>query len=157
MKNWMKLLISLLIPQLIAGAAATFTSAEIGGWYRTIQKPDWNPPNWLFAPVWTALYIMMGIALYLVWSSNKREALKRRAIVLWSIQLVLNFLWSFLFFNQHLLLGGLIDIILLWIFILFTIFSFAKINKAAAWLLVPYISWVTFAGLLNFEIWKINF
>lgn len=156
MKNWMKLLISLIIPQVVAGVAAVFTKAETSGWFLTIQKPEWNPPNWLFAPVWTVLYIMMGVSLYLVWSAKKSTSQKGTAITFWAIQLLLNFLWSFIFFNQHLLFGGLIDIILLWIFIIITIFSFAKISKTAAWLLVPYISWVTFAALLNFEIWKIN-
>lgn len=154
MKNWVKLVISIAIPQIVAGAGAYFTVSGIGSWYQTIQRPTWNPPSWLFGPVWTTLYVLMGIALYLVWKSAASN--KRSAISLWSVQLVVNFLWSFLFFNQHQIGGALIDLVILWLLLLLTIFAFAKINKAAAWLLVPYISWVTFAGILNYTIWMLN-
>jgi translocator protein len=156
MKNWMKLVIALIIPQLVAASGAYFTITGIGSWYQTLEKPSWNPPSWVFGPVWTTLYVLMGIALYLVWKSKAPEKQKRRAITLWGIQLFLNFLWSFLFFGQEQILGALLEIVILWLFILFTIFSFARINKLAAWLLVPYISWVTFAALLNYTIWDLN-
>ena len=98
----------------------------------------------------------MGIALYLVWKSKAAEKQKRWAIIFWGIQLFLNFLWSFLFFGQEQILGALLEIIILWLFILLTIFAFARINKLAAWLLVPYISWVSFAAILNYTIWDLN-
>lgn len=154
MRNWVKLLISIAVPQVVAATAAYFTVAGIGSWYQTIQRPTWNPPNWLFGPVWTMLYLLMGIALYLVWKTNVSN--KRSAILLWCLQLAANFLWSILFFGQHQIGGALIDLAVLWLLILLTIFAFARINKVAAWLLVPYISWVTFAGILNYTIWLLN-
>jgi translocator protein len=121
-----------------------------------LAKPDWNPPGWLFGPVWTFLYILMGLALYLIWKSSAPRALKRPAILLWSCQMGLNFLWSFLFFNQHMMAVAFYEIVLLWLLILLTIFAFARIHKVAAWLLVPYISWVSFAAMLNYTIWQLN-
>ena len=106
--------------------------------------------------MWTTLYIMMGIALFLIWKSNAAAADKKKAITWWGMQMLLNFLWSFIFFNQHLIGLALADIAGMWFFILFTIFAFAKINKTAAWLLVPYIAWVSFAGVLNYAIWRLN-
>ena len=152
----MKLVISIGVPLVVGFVGGLFTRPEIDGWYQTIEKPEWQPPNSVFGPVWTALYVMMGIALYLVWCSHAPADKKRTAITLWVVQLVLNSFWSFLFFNLHRLELALIEIILLWIFILLTIFSFARINKLAAWLLVPYISWVSFASILTYTIWQLN-
>jgi translocator protein len=154
MKNWLKLIISLIIPQLVAAGGAFFTITGVGSWYREINKPEWNPPSWVFGPVWTTLYLMMGFAFYLVWKSNAPQ--KRPAIILWIAQLVANFFWSFIFFGQHQIGIAFGEIVLLWVLILLTIFAFARINKLAAWLLVPYISWVSFAGILNFTIWQMN-
>lgn len=156
MKNWVKFLVSLALPLVVGGVAGLFTQPEIDGWYKTIQKPSWQPPNGLFGPVWTTLYVMMGIAFYLCWRSGAPQARKRPAMVLWSAQLLLNFVWSFIFFNQHQIGWALVDIGALWLFILLTIFAFARISKAAAWLLVPYIGWVSFAGILNFTIYRLN-
>ena len=156
MKNGVKLFLSLLIPQLVGGLAGFFTVTGVGSWYRDIKRPAWNPPNWVFGPVWTTLYLLMGVALYLVWKGRGRSPAKSRAIALWSMQLAANFLWSFLFFNQHLIGWALADLLLLWVLILLTIFAFARISRTAAWLLVPYISWVTFAGILNYSIWMLN-
>lgn len=156
MKNWVKLIIALIIPQVVAASGAYFTVTGIGSWYQSLDKHSWNPPNWVFGPVWTTLYVLMGIALYLVWRSKATEKQKRWAITFWGIQLFLNFLWSFLFFGQEQILGALLEIIILWLFILLTIFAFARINKLAAWLLVPYISWVSFAAILNYTIWDLN-
>ena len=156
MKNWIKAVIAVLIPLLTGGISGYFTATSVGTWYTQINKPTWNPPNQIFAPVWTILYIMMGIALFLIWKSNANAADKKKAIIIWSMQMLLNFLWSFIFFNQHLIGLALADIAGMWFFILITIFAFAKINKTAAWLLVPYIAWVSFAGVLNFAIWWLN-
>jgi tryptophan-rich sensory protein len=145
-----------LIPIIIGGLSGFFTANNVGTWYTTIQKPSWNPPNWIFGPVWTTLYILMGIALYLVWKEDSSDFLKKLAIVFFTLQLVLNFFWSFIFFQQHEMGWALVEIIALWLAILVTIFSFANISKTAAWLLVPYIAWVSFATILNYTLWKIN-
>lgn len=156
MKNIFKLILSIAVPLLIGFTASLFTVTGVGSWYQSIQKPSWNPPNWVFGPVWTTLYILMGIAFYLIWTSANHEKEKRKAISLFILQLVANFFWSFIFFNQHQVALAFAEILVLWLLILFTIFSFARINKAAAWLMVPYISWVSFAAILNFTIWQLN-
>jgi len=156
MKQAFKLLICILIPLTAGFLAGFFTTSEIPGWYQSIQKPSWNPPNWVFAPVWTFLYVTMGISLFLVWKSGAPEKVKKRAYGIFAVQLVFNFFWSFIFFKQHQTGWALAEIILLWLMILLTILTFARVSKPAAWLLVPYISWVSFAVLLNYTIWKIN-
>ena len=156
MNNVLKEIISISIPLLVGFSGSFFTVTGPGSWYTTIQKPEWNPPGWIFGPVWTTLYIMMGIALFLVWKEEENAARKKTAIIFFGIQMVLNFAWSFIFFGQHRIGLALVDIILLWLAILITIFLFARINRAAAWLLVPYISWVSFAALLNYTIWQLN-
>ncbi|RZL02653.1 MAG: tryptophan-rich sensory protein [Pedobacter sp.] len=156
MQNWKKLIISLIIPQLVAASGAYFTITGTGSWYQSLEKPSWNPPSWVFGPVWTTLYILMGIALFLVWKSDTTVAKKRSAVILWSVQLLFNFLWSFLFFGQEQIFLALIEIVILWVLILLTIFAFARINKLSAWLLVPYISWVSFATILTYTIWELN-
>lgn len=155
-KNWMKLIVSIAVPLIVGGTASFFTVTGLGSWYSSINKPSWNPPNSVFGPVWTTLYIMMGIALFLVWKSDAPKLQKQNAIVLWVVQLAFNFMWSFIFFNQHQIGWAMADIVVLWFFILLTIIAFSKISKLAAWLLVPYISWVTFASLLNYSIWQLN-
>lgn len=156
MSNTLKLIIALAIPLIIGLSGGAFTAAEIPNWYAKLNKPSWQPPNWLFGPVWTTLYVLMGIALYLVWKSDVAQSIKQTAFILFAVQLTLNFFWSIVFFNQHQVGWAMAEIIVLWVFILFTIFSFSKINNTAAWLLVPYISWVSFASLLNYTIWKLN-
>lgn len=156
MKNSLKLVIAVLLPVGVGILSGLFTARGVPGWYRTLAKPSWNPPNAVFAPVWTVLYILMGIALYLVWKSNTSMEAKKPALMFWAGQLVLNAIWSFLFFSQHAIGLALVEIVLLWLFILITIFLFARISNVAAWLLVPYISWVSFAAILNFTIWQLN-
>lgn len=152
----MKLLISILVPLLVGTFSGFFTSSGVNGWYVTANKPWFNPPNWIFAPVWTTLYILMGIALYLVWKSGADKTLKQTAIILFAVQLTLNFFWSFIFFKLQLPGWAFAEIILMWVMIFFTILWFGKISPLAAWLLVPYISWVSFASVLNYAIWKLN-
>jgi len=156
MSNFLKLIIAICIPLAVGFTSGFFTISGVGSWYQTIQKPSWNPPNWIFGPVWTTLYILMGVSLFLIWKSQENKDARQTAVILFSIQLILNFFWSFIFFNQHQVGLALIEIIAMWIAILFTIFAFAKINNTAAWLLVPYISWVSFATILNYTIWKLN-
>jgi translocator protein len=156
MNNAIRLIIAIAIPLAVGFTSGFLTITGVGSWYQTINKPSWNPPGWIFGPVWTTLYIMMGIALYLVWKSDASVVLKKTAISLFTVQLVLNFFWSLIFFNQHQIGWALIEIIAMWFFILFTIFAFAQVNKTAAWLLVPYSCWVSFATILNYAIWKLN-
>lgn len=138
------------------GIAGSLCTAEsVSTWYTTLKKPSFNPPSSVFAPVWTILYALMGIASYLIYKKrNERGAPK--ALFIFSVQLALNLLWSVLFFCMRKPFFALIEIVVLWIAILVTILSFWNISKKAAILLIPYLAWVTFASVLNFEIWRLN-
>src|SRR5215217_2081855 len=118
MKPWLRLLLSIFIPVSVGALSGFFTAQGVNTWYRTIEKPGWNPPDGVFAPVWTTLYILMGIALFLVWNSTAAAEEKRRAVTFWVIQLMLNAMWSFLFFSRHDIGFALLDIIVLWLAIL---------------------------------------
>ncbi len=131
-----------------------FTFSAIPNWYVTLNKPFFSPPNWVFGPVWTILYILMGISLYLVWISKSK--IKQNAINLFFVQLGLNVLWSILFFGLRNPALALIDIVALWVAIFLTIKSFSKINKLAGNLQIPYLAWVTFASILNLSIVLLN-
>ena len=126
-----------------------FTVSSIPTWYQTLDKPFFSPPNWVFGPVWTILYILMGISLYLVWIKKKVPS------VFW-IQLILNATWSIVFFGLRNPSVAFVNIIALWIAIFLTIKSFSKINRLSSYLLYPYIAWVSFASILNFSIWMMN-
>ena len=152
----MKLVISILIPVLVGAVSGYFTSSGVNGWYAAANKPWFNPPDWIFAPVWTTLYVLMGTALFLVWRTESVKTLKQTAIILFAVQLTLNFFWSFIFFKLQQPAWAFAEIIVMWLMILLTILWFRKINVAAAWLLVPYICWVSFASVLNYSIWKLN-
>jgi translocator protein len=152
----MKLLISILVPLLVGAISGFFTTSGVNGWYAVANKPWFNPPNWIFAPVWTTLYALMGIALFLVWRSDADKAIKQTAIALFAIQLTLNFFWSIIFFKLQQPGWAFAEIILMWVMILLTILWFGKVSPTAAWLLVPYICWVSFASVLNYSIWQLN-
>ncbi len=156
MSKALKLIISILICQGAGVLGSLFTSPAITTWYASIQKPSFNPPNWIFAPVWTLLFLLMGISLYLIWDKGLENKKAKTAIFLFAIQLVLNILWSIIFFGLKSPLYAFIEIIMLWFAILFTIISFYKISKTAAFLLLPYILWVSFASVLNFSILTLN-
>lgn len=156
MPSYIKLLISIAIPLVVGVISGYFTVTGVESWYQTIQKPSWNPPNWVFGPVWTTLYAMMGIALWLVWKEDTSRELKLIAGILFAAQLTLNFFWSFIFFKLEQPGFAFLEILFMWAAILATIFAFAQVNKTAAWLLAPYISWVSFAAILNFTIWRMN-
>jgi translocator protein len=147
---------SLIIVLLVGLLGSLATTPELATWYVTLAKPVWTPPNSWFGPIWTTLYILMGIALYLVW----REGLDRKdvklAILVFAVQLVLNLLWSVVFFSLHSLLGGLILVIALWIGILVNIIVFYRIYKPAGLILIPYIVWVSIATYLNFSVYLLN-
>ena len=151
-----KLIVSILIPLIIGFASAFLTFSSFPAFYATLIKPSWAPPVWLFGIVWTILYTLNGIALFLVW----REGLGRRdvkiAIGVFAIQIILNFFWSIIFFGFRSLSGGLIEIIIMWIAILINIILFYRISKAAGILLIPYIIWVTIATFLNYSIFLLN-
>ncbi|HMT74632.1 MAG TPA: tryptophan-rich sensory protein [Chitinophagaceae bacterium] len=156
MNNTLKLIIAVALPLVVGGLSGFFTVTGVESWYQTINKPSWNPPNWIFGPVWTTLYILMGISLFLVWKDDAAGSVKKYALLLFAAQLLLNFFWSFIFFSQQQPGWAFAEIVLLWLLIVLTIFAFARINNLAAWLLVPYISWVSFAAILNFTIWQLN-
>jgi tryptophan-rich sensory protein len=151
--NITKLIVSIAIPLIAGFIGSIFTTKSIPNWYATIQKPSFNPPNWIFGPVWTTLFILMGIALYLVWTSGKAN---NAALWIFGIQLALNVLWSIIFFGLHSPLWAFVDIIALWLAILATIISFFSVSPPAAYLLVPYILWVSFATILNWKIMVLN-
>ncbi len=157
MNNKIKLVISLIAPQVAGLIGSVFTVTSVTGWYSTIVRPDFAPPNWIFGPVWTTLFVLMGIALFLVW--KKEDAQKKKvklALQFFAVQLVLNTLWSIIFFGLQSPGWAFVEIIFLWISIALTLYLFAPISRLAAWLLVPYLAWVTFAAYLNFSIWMLN-
>lgn len=139
---------------LTGGISGLLSAGEIRTWYATLHKPSFNPPNWVFGPVWTGLYLLMGISLFIVLQANVKN--KRNAVTLFFVQLVLNFCWSLIFFNFHLIGAAFVEILLLWTFILLMIIRFYKINRTAALLQLPYLAWVSFASVLNFSIWMLN-
>lgn len=154
--NFIHLFIFILVCEAAGFLGSLFTAPAIPTWYANLQKPSFNPPNWLFAPVWTTLYALMGIAAYLVWKAGIEKNEVRIALALFAIQLVLNILWSYLFFKLQSPLYALIEIVILWLFILLTMISFLKVSKTAGLLLLPYLLWVSFAAILNFAIFRLN-
>jgi len=137
------------------GGYWTAPSVSPGGWYCQIAKPSWTPPSWLFGPVWTALYLAMAVAGWLVWRRGGWAA-HRGALVLFLVQLTLNAIWSGLFFGLHSPGLAMIEILLLWTAILLTALAFFRVSRLAGWLLVPYLLWVSFASVLNFAVWRLN-
>jgi benzodiazapine receptor len=133
------------------------TRSAIITWYPTLVKPSFNPPNWVFAPVWSTLYIMMGIAAGLVWDRiESNTELVKKALVIFALQLALNALWSYLFFGLMNPMLALLEIVILWLMIYETYVQFGKINKIAGYLFIPYLLWVSFAMVLNASIWWLN-
>jgi len=152
MQKFFKLIVALLIPQIIGGIGAIFTVSAIPSWYSTLNKPFLNPPNYIFGPVWTILYLMMGISFFLIW----QKGFAKKTGGFFMIQLFLNGIWSFLFFGLQSPLLALIDIILLIIFLALSIFYFFQNNRLASFLLIPYFLWITFASYLNLMIYILN-
>ena len=148
----LQLIVSIVICEGIGLLGGALTARSIPTWYKKLRKPSFNPPNQIFAPVWTVLYLMMGISLYLVWNAGAPQL----AIVLFGAQLLANFLWSLLFFGAHKPLLAFIDIIVMWLLILATILVFYPVSPLAAYLLIPYLLWVGFASALNYEIVVLN-
>ncbi len=151
-----KLAVAVLTCELIGAAGSLFTVAAIPGWYAMLNKPVFTPPSWLFAPVWLILYLLMGIAAYLIWKNRVKDRTSGLAMLLFCVQLALNFAWTYLFFGLHSQSYGMIGIVVLWFAITATIAAFWRVSRKAALLLLPYIAWVTFALLLNLFILVMN-
>jgi len=153
--NWWKLIASIFLCQMAGAIGSLATFQNIAGWYLALNKPFFTPPNWAFGPVWLTLYLLMGIAFFMVWNKglNKKT---RPALQIFGIQLALNTLWSIVFFGFQSIFAGLVVIVLLWLAILWTMARFWKISRPAGWLLVPYIVWVTIATALNAAVWLLN-
>ena len=170
---------SIIICELAGVIGAIFTTPQINFWYKNLNKPNFNPPAWIFGPVWTTLFVLMGISLYLVWTKNwaiKNELKfkqkkpinnlskkflsgswqKANIISIFIFQFVLNILWSIIFFGAHSAGVAFFELLMLWFAIIFTIINFYRVSKAAAWLLLPYLLWVSFAGVLNYFLWVLN-
>lgn len=156
MFNFKKIILSFLLCFGVAYLGSIVTLPSIDNWYSSLIKPDLNPPNWVFGPVWTMLYSLMAVSLAIVWSGEENAKQKKLAITFFLLQLILNFFWSFLFFYLHRADLASIEILILWVIILITIVQFKKLSSPAAYLLVPYILWVSFAAYLTISIWILN-
>jgi len=155
-KEWLRLAASILACESVGGLGTVFTFSSLTGWYAGLNKPWFTPPSWIFGPAWIALYALMGVSLYLAWpKAQGRNAVKPR-ILIFTVQLILNLLWSLLFFGLRSPLYGAVAIMALWIAIAMTILEFYKASRPAAFILIPYIIWVSFAALLNFYIFILN-
>jgi benzodiazapine receptor len=155
-RDVVKLVVSLVACQCAGLIGSIFTTPAIPTWYASLQKPAFNPPNWLFAPAWITLYLLMGVAAFLIWRKGLKQKGVKAALVIFLVQLVLNALWSVVFFGLQSPLWGVVVILALWIAILLTILRFFKLSTAAGSLMLPYILWVSFAAVLNIAIFMLN-
>ncbi|WP_298391623.1 TspO/MBR family protein [Hydrotalea sp.] len=151
----LKLVVSVVVIMALGAAGGIVTITQITTWYAQLNKPFFNPPNSIFVPVWTFLYASMGVSFYLLWNSPVSYK-KNRAMLFFVIQFLLNMAWSLIFFYFHETGWALAEILVMWLFILLTIVYSASVQKWAAWLLIPYLSWVCFAAILNFAIYVLN-
>lgn len=156
MKDLPKLIIAIVGCELVGILGTPFTLNAIPNWYVYLNKPFFAPPNWLFGPVWTLLYFLMGVSLYLIWKQGWKKKNIKDALTFFLIQLALNFMWTPIFFGLRAPLAGLVVIVAMWIFIVMTMKKFYAISKIACYLLVPYLLWVSFATLLNAAIVVLN-
>ena len=157
MNKTVKIAIALIVCLLVGYSASVVTRPSVESWYPTLIKPIFNPPNWIFMPMWTFLYILMAVAAGLVWDKIKEQnEVVKKALAFFLIQLTLNAIWSYLFFGLKNPMLALIEIALLWLMIYETYLKFIKINKTAGYLLIPYLAWVAFAAILNGSIWWLN-
>lgn len=148
--------VAVLGPLGVGGLAGFATAGAIPTWYAGLQKPSWNPPNWLFGPAWTLLYLLMGVASWLVWRQARKGKAVGPALTLYGIQLALNLGWSLIFFGARRPFWALVEIVPLWCFIAATMVKFFKVSKTAGALLIPYQLWVSFATVLNVAVWRLN-
>ena len=155
-KDILKLVLSLSIPQAAGAIGAVFTRSSLSGWYRYLEKPSFNPSGRFIALVWTVLYVLMGFSSFLIWRKGLNYPGVKGALAIYTAQLSINVLWSWAFFRLRSPLAGLMVISILWASILATILKFRRISDAAAILLIPYQTWVSIAGYLNYSIWRLN-
>ncbi|WP_291868686.1 TspO/MBR family protein [Maribacter sp.] len=155
-KKLLYIAISVGVCLVIGFLSSLVTQSSVNDWYITLNKPVFNPPNWLFAPVWSILYVLMGVAAGLVWAKGFYHLWVKTALYHFGFQLLLNALWSIVFFGLKEPLGALFIIIALLVMLTFTFKWFKVVNKTAAYMLIPYILWVSFATLLNYKIWELN-
>lgn len=156
MKETIKLLVSIVLCQGAGIIGSFFTTPNIPTWYKNLIKPVFAPPNWLFAPVWTLLFLLMGVALFLVWKRGWQNPRARVAMIVFFIHLAVNILWSAVFFGLRSPIAGFFVIIALWLLIVLTIIYFSNVSKLAGILFIPYLVWVSFASVLNFMIYRLN-
>jgi benzodiazapine receptor len=155
-RNSVELVLFIVFCETAGVIGSLFTTPSIPGWYAGLHKPSLAPPNWVFAPVWTTLYALMGISLFVIWRKRSGKGLRRVAISAFMLQLALNALWSYLFFGLQSPFLGVIEITILWLAIVATIAFFSRISKLASLMLLPYLAWVSFAGYLNYLIFTLN-
>ena len=155
-KDILGLAVSVVICQLAGVVGGLVTASSVDTWYAALIKPSFNPPNWIFSPVWITLYGLMGIALFLVYKKGLGVAGVKAALILFFVQLIANSLWSVLFFGLKLPLIAFLEIVVLWLLIFVTMIKFFKLSKPAGVLLLPYLLWVSFASVLNFFLWSLN-
>jgi benzodiazapine receptor len=153
--DFIKLILSLIICQLVGFLGSLFTAPAIPEWYASLKKPSFTPPSWLFSPVWIFLFVLMGLTLYILWQDYSKRSTKI-ALIFFSAQLVLNLMWSVIFFGLKSPMAAFIEIIVLLLAIFLTILKSLQVSKVAGYLLLPYIIWVSFAALLNYFFWKLN-
>ena len=154
--DWIRLIASLLLCQAAGAIGGFFTARKIPTWYAGLVKPSFNPPSWVFGPVWTILYLLMGFAFYLIWVQVPSTSGRNQALTFFLVQLALNALWSYFFFGLQKPWWGVTEMAFLWVAILLTLLSFFPLSAKAGWLLVPYLAWVTFAFALNLAIARLN-
>ena len=150
------LVLCIAVPLIIGIIGSVFTMPEVGNWYAGLHKPSFNPPAWIFGPVWTLLYILMGISLWLVIKDGMSSRPVQQAVALFAVQLGLNLAWSIIFFGMHLIAVAFIEILVLFVFIMATTLAFKRINPTAGWLFIPYICWTAFASVLTGTLWLLN-
>jgi tryptophan-rich sensory protein len=154
--DWGKLAICFVLCQGAGAIGAFSTASSVKTWYRTIRKPSWNPPSWVFVPVWTLLYTMMALALTFIWQKGETGADIHVALAFFMTQLVLNAIWSYLFFGLRKPGAALFDILMMWLFIVLSMWAFYPLDVRAFWLMAPYLAWVTFAAVLNGTLARLN-
>lgn len=156
MKSTLKLIGAIVVCELVGVLGSFFTTPAIPTWYASLIKPSFSPPSWVFAPVWTTLFALMGIAFFLVWQKGFKGVNGKLAFAIFILQLVLNLMWSIIFFGLHNIGLAAMEIAILWVAILVTVIRFYRISKPAGFLLLPYLLWVTFAAILTFAYWQLN-
>jgi len=156
LNNFSKLVIAIGVSEMAGIVGSFFTVSAIPNWYAGLVKPVLNPPGWVFGPVWTTLYALMGVAAFLIWRHGWEKKEVKTVLGMFSVQIFLNAIWSIIFFGLHSPIWAFVDIVLLWLAIVWTIVVFYRVSKPAAYLLLPYILWVSFAAYLNYTIWMLN-